>query len=426
VSTQEAERETESNESPSPVATTTPTPEGAEGAPEGDAKVAAAATTDSSAEADATSSESAPAEEAVPAAASDPVPSDATSAPVAVATADAPKPAVAKATPSTTSSTAESASTAGQRIAAQRAAKAAKKAADKARRGEEAEAARIESDEAALAAGTRGSSGPDEVELRAAEVTHFVESHSNAFLRGFAAVAVVAVVALGVNVYLQKRDEAAGWALAHAVAASSARTGAAPETPDGRLRFGDEAMRDREALRRFRKVVSDYPSSDAARYARVAIANYLIGESKFGDAHSQLRAARSGLDGDPRLDAAILEANGLAFLGERKYAEAQQEFDRLARVDRPRNADLADYLLARTAYERGDRNGAKTKLTTLLDRLDDEGANPGVHVEEQARNLLRQIDPSAVPQPAGGGGLDFNSLTPEMIQQLLRAQGGGQ
>jgi len=417
VSTQEAEREIESNESSSPQASHS------EGSPSGSSP-----TEDSSSEAspkDDTTAES-PNETVTPDEQNDvpaesPAPNASPAAPASAAKPSASEGQAASA-PSTTKSDATSA---GQRIAAQRAAKAAKKAADKARRVEDAAAAR-ETDDGAIAESRPVASAPDEVELRAAEVSRYMESHSNRLLQGIAAVAVILAVGIGVQFYLGRRDEKAGWALAHAVAATSARIGAAPETPDGQLRFGTEAMRDREALRRFRKVVAEYPSSSAARYARVAIANFLISEAKYAEAQTELRKAREGLEGDPRLDAAILEANGIAYLGQEKFAEAKQEFERLARVDRPRHVNASDYLLARTAFEHGDRDGAKQKLTALLERLRADDATPEPHVEDQARELLRTIDPSAVPAPAGGGGLDLNSISPEMLQQLLRQQGLGQ
>lgn len=422
----ESETPNESNETPS----TNPTPE-VEGA-----KNEAGA---SDAESTAPSTEATPAPETAEAATAEDSSSEPQEPqePEAATQAEAPTSeaavveAVASTTPavsssrSTTDAAKSAAPSAGQRIAAQKAAKAAKKAVDKAKRAEDAANAASENEgEGELR--PVASSVPDEVELRAAEVSRYVESHSDTFFRAIGALVAAAVIAFGVSFYFDKKEESAGWALAHAVAATSASIGAAPEEPDGKLRFGTEAMRDAEGLRRFRKVVTDHPSSDAARFARVAIASFLIGQSKYADAQAELRKAREGLEGDVRLDAAILEANGLALLGQEKYAEAQTEFERLGRVDRPRNQNASDYLLARTAFQRGDRNGAKERLRAILDRLDDEGAAPAPYVEEQSRELLRQIDPAAVPAPAGGGLSGLDSLPPEILQQLLRAQGLGQ
>lgn len=325
--------------------------------------------------------------------------------------------AKAESTSSSSSSKASAAQvTPGQRIAAQKAAKAAQKAAEKARRAEEAAAASESADAIPDAAVP---SVPDELELRAAEVRGAFEKNTGTLMKVGVAVLAGVVLFAGVSAFMQHRARASGELLLRAVEASRASIGSAEGQSDGRLRFESEAARDRETATRFRKVISEHAGSDAARYAHLGLARLLMGEGKYAEAQAEVRAASERVTDDPGLEALTLEASALAYTGEQKYAEAQRAIDRLAQIDRRRYRDVADYLAARVLFDRGDRNGAKEKLRGLLDRLDDEGATPLDHVEDQARNLMRQIDPSAVPANAP------MQLSPEMLQMLLQQQGLG-
>lgn len=345
---------------------------------------------------------------------------------------DAPKATEAKATDAKATETkaasaaakSDAALSPGQRLAAQKAAKAAKKATDKATRAADA-AAKADEEVAAVGLASRPTpSAPDEVELRAAEVSNLVQKNQGLILRAAALLVVGIAVFGGVRAYLTFREHAAGSVLERAVEASRAEIGEAPEVPDGRPRYATIEARDRATLRLFRKVIAQQPSTEAARYAHLGIASMLLEDEKFDDALRELRAANSGLEDAPGLEAAVTEALGVAYLGKHDYAQATRQFQNLGRIDRRRYRDVADYQLARTLFDRGDRDGAKAKLTALLARLDGENATPAEHAQDQARNLLRQIDPSAVPQPAMP-----NGLTPELLRMLQQQGlnlGGGQ
>lgn len=304
--------------------------------------------------------------------------------------------------------------TPGQRLAAQKAAKAAQKAAEKARRAEES-AASAESEESVPVV----ASVPDELELRAAEVRGVFEKNTNNLMKIGVGVLAGFVIFAGVSAFMQHRARAAGDLLHRAVEATRAPIGSSEGQTDGRLRFATEAARDREAATRYRKVIAEHAGSDAARFAHLGLARLLMAEGKYAEAQTEVRAASQDVADEPAIEALTLEASALAYTGEQKYAEAQRAIDRLGQIDRRRYRDVADYLSARVLFDRGDRNGAKEKLRALLDRLDDEGATPLEHVEDQARNLMRQIDPSAVPAAAP------TQLSPELLQMLLQQQGLG-
>lgn len=337
----------------------------------------------------------------------------------AVAAPTTPEPvaasSVASLARSASSAEASGAKSPGQRLAAQKAAKAAKKAADKSRRVEEAAtAAEIEG---AGMVPTAAPLAPDDVALRAAEVTGLVEKNQSKIMRGITAVAALIAVFGLVQMGLRYRAGSAGELLNVAIAASRAEVGLAPEIPDGRPRYETAAARERNTVRLLRKVTTSYPSSDAARRAHVALGSILLANEKFSDALREFRAAGAGLEDEPGLEAQVLEGVGVAQLGQHKYAEAARSFESLGRLDRRRYRDLADYQLARAAFDRGDRDGAKTNLVALLARLDRPNATPSDHVQDQSRNLLRQIDPSALPAPAAP-----NGLTPEILR-MLQQQG---
>lgn len=314
----------------------------------------------------------------------------------------------------------------GQRIAAQRAAKAAKKAAEKARRKED-EAAKLsaEDEEAAAAALGQAPKGPDEFDIRAEEVGRRMEKVTPVATRTIGLAAAALVVLGAVGYVFKMRDEDAGRLLAEGVEASAAEVGPAPESDDGLLRFATEAERTREALRRYRKVIRMYEHSDAAVQARLAIATQLLEEGKFREAKQELDAARRDLDTDqPEREVLFLELAVLARFGLNEHAAAQADIDRIGRTRGGTYRPLADYLSARSLYERGQRDQAKQRLVALVRSFDGADAPVAPHVRDQARALLAAIDPSAVPAAPRAALEGLEGLPPEILQQLQQLGGG--
>lgn len=327
--------------------------------------------------------------------------------------------------------------TPGQRLAAQKAAKASKKQAEKLTRKEQAEAERAANE--ILTARPAGE--PDEADLRVAETRTFVASHSKHLVYLGAAVVAVFLAWVGFEQYSAHKDAAAGRLLYQATEAARAEIREEPVENDRsrRLTFRSTASRDREALRRFRKVVSEASSSDAAVRARLGIASILVSQGKLTEAKRELSAAAELRGDDPGLGAQAIEGLGVIALEQRQWDEAKQRFEELRALDGNRYQHVANYLTARTLYAQGRANEAKPKLRALLDALEEADAPRLPYVQTQAELLLQQIDPSTArpsSRPSlnlGGGGLNLDALEggqlpPELLEQLrrqLQQQGGG-
>lgn len=323
--------------------------------------------------------------------------------------------------------------TPGQRLAAQKAEKAAKKSQQKLTRKEEAEAAKAASEILT----TRPAGEPDEAELRVAETRSYVASHSKQVVYAAVAIAAAFFAWFAFEQYSERQEVAAGRLLYQATEAARAEIREEPAAGETsrKLTFRSLAARDREALRRFRKVVSEAPSSDAAVRARLGIASILVAQDKLTEAKRELEAAAELRGDDPGLGAQAIEGLGVIALEQRQWSQAKQRFEELRALDGNRYQHVASYLAARTLFAQGRPNEAKPKLRALLDALEEADAPRLPYVQTQAELLLQQIDPStARPRPAGlgGGGLDLSSLEggnipPELLEQLqrqLQQQGG--
>jgi hypothetical protein len=324
--------------------------------------------------------------------------------------------------------------TPGQRVAAQMAAKAAAKAAEKARRAE-AQATQTAADEQAAVETIEAPAGPDEVELRAAEVGRLVEQ-SRPVLQRAALGALVVFVVAGAVLYVRGRIEvAAGKALMRGTEALSAEVGPAPEVPDGKPHFATEAARTAAARAQFQRILDEktlgsfhlWASTRAGLGARVALAQLDVNEGKYAEALERLRAVRAEVGEDTALEAQVLELIILCRFGLDKHGEAQSDLERLARIDRARYEPTAKYLTARSLFEREQLEPAKAILVPLVQALEGEDAPALPYLGQQARALLQRIDPSAAPRaaaPAGGGLQGLEGLPPELLEQLRRQLGG--
>ncbi|MFO0693401.1 MAG: tetratricopeptide repeat protein [Polyangiales bacterium] len=364
-------------------------------------------TTDAAAEATPSSAEPTP--EAAPTGAAE-APEAVAEAPASAAPASA-----APTTPATAAKPSEKDMTPGQRLAAQKAAKAAQKAATRGREAELVEQKAIETaEETTKVART------------------WVEQHYK--LIGGILAGAVAVVALGAGVkwFFTRDDYAAGgllWKATEAATAEirTAEPGATENPDDNSLRFATPAARDREALSRYQRVESSHPSAPATLFARLGHAATLLGQEKIAEARAEYERVASAEDVAPFLEAQALEGLGVTYFEQRDFAKAKQKFEALRSLDHNRYQNVADYHLARVLHAEGQDDQAKQKLQGLLERLGEDDAPDLAYVQQQAELLLQDIDPSSAPRSSGGG-IDLNSLPPEVLQQLLQRgmQGGGQ
>jgi tetratricopeptide (TPR) repeat protein len=114
----------------------------------------------------------------------------------------------------------------------------------------------------------------------------YAEHHTRGLLMGLGALAVAALVGLGIWAWLQHRGRQANEALAEAMEIYEAPidpVAAKPDDPDAPS-FAGEAERRARAKARFAEVVDDHPWSDAADIAGLFLADIAIAEGDAGRA----------------------------------------------------------------------------------------------------------------------------------------------
>lgn len=340
--------------------------------------------------------------------------------------------------------------TAGARLAAAKAAKAARKAA---KRGKEKKAA-------------------DPIaQMRESALAHKVEKAGSWAKDNhtvvWAAVAVLVVVLggwVGWHFYSGQQAQAAAALLEDAVEIADAQIVAeedegdehedtsanesASHDDDEPPTFPTQQARAEAAVEAYRRVLTQYPSSAAASWARLGEARALFELGRYGDARESYdRAVHEG-GAETAVVLRALEGKAFTFEAEEHWDQALEVYQELARVDDGRFDPIAKYHTARMYLAKGDRDRATETLRGLVDSLreaeDDEDAQDFQYVLAQAQTRLRELDPSAVPAPAtndspfgglgalgGGGGDNGGQLTDEQIQELIRRfqqqqqQGGG-
>ncbi len=196
--------------------------------------------------------------------------------------------------------------------------------------------------------------------------------------------------------------------------------------------FPTEQARAEAALEAYRRVLSQYPDSTAAPWARLGEARALFELDHNDEARTAYEQAITEGGADSAVVWRALEGKGFTFEAEEHWDQALGVYQELARVDDARFEPVASYHMARMYLAKNDRERATETLRGVVDHLreaeDDEHAQDFQYVLAQAQTRLRELDPSAVPapppglgdQPFGGGGGGADQLTPEQLQELIR------
>ncbi|MCZ7678798.1 MAG: tetratricopeptide repeat protein [Sandaracinaceae bacterium] len=169
--------------------------------------------------------------------------------------------------------------------------------------------------------------------------------------------------------------------------------------------FASEQERADAALAAFRRVLTDYPSSDAARWARLGEARVLFERGEHEEAREAYDRAADEGGSDPAVVWRALEGKAFTLEAAEQWAEALAVYEELARIDGGRFEPVAKYHIARMYLAQGDRSRATDTLRTLVESLreaeEDEDAQDFEYVLAQAQTRLRELDPSAAPPPRG-------------------------
>jgi len=214
------------------------------------------------------------------------------------------------------------------------------------------------------------------------------------------------------------------------ISASSSSTKPEDETPDDPTPVFKSADERRDtALASYRKVTSTYPGSGAAILARLGEAGVLLDKRNWDGA----LAAYRDVKGSPlaKVDAAVrgaaIEGTGLALEGKGETDEALKAFKDLEGTNVSGQKELGLYHQARILFAKNDLDKAKELLKSAKEGIkkasSSSSAGPGethpfMFLESQVDDLLRRIDPSAVPPPSPPGGGGNKSMSAEDLQRL--------
>jgi hypothetical protein len=181
------------------------------------------------------------------------------------------------------------------------------------------------------------------------------------------------------------------------------------------------------ALASYRKVTSSYAGSGAAILARLGEAGVLLDKRDWDGALAAYREVKGSplANVDASVRGAALEGIGLALEGKGNTDEALKAFHELENSGAAGPKELGLYHQARILFAKGDTDKAKELLKTAKDRIKSQGgassagaaageSHPYRFLETQVDDLLKRIDPSAVPPPSPAGG----GMSPEDLQRF--------
>ncbi|MCC6874668.1 MAG: tetratricopeptide repeat protein, partial [Sandaracinaceae bacterium] len=325
--------------------------------------------------------------------------------------------------------------TAGARLAAAKAAKAARKAA---KRG------KVVKEEDPLERAKASAVGQ-----RASAAGQWAKENRNIVLGAVLALLLGLAGFLGYDAYQSSQASAAAALLTEAIEISEATIRAEGEDApagqsddDDERTYPTEEARTRAALEAFRRVTADYPTSEAAAWARLGEGRSHAALGQNDEARQAFEQAIAAGGSQPQIAFEALEGIGFSYEAEEGWDQAQTRYEEMRSLADGAYAPMARYHLARILLAKGERDRALEAFRTLVEELreaegEDEEGEPRTgpshpYVLAQAEIRLRELDPSSAPSaPSFGGGAGLpggESLTPEqieMIRQIMQKQGGG-
>jgi tetratricopeptide (TPR) repeat protein len=201
-----------------------------------------------------------------------------------------------------------------------------------------------------------------------------------------------------------------------------------PDDPTPVFKSADE-RRD-TALASYRKVTSSYPGSGAAILARLGEAGVLLDKRNWEGALVAYRDVKASplAAVDASVRGAALEGIGHALEGKGDTDGALKSFHELEGTNVAGQKELGMYHQARILFAKGDTEKAKELLKSARERIKGHSSgssSPGAaeshpfgFLESQVDDLLRRIDPTAVPSTPPPGAAGSKSMSPEDMQRL--------
>jgi tetratricopeptide (TPR) repeat protein len=317
--------------------------------------------------------------------------------------------------------------TPGQRLAAKKALKAQHKRElkDEIKRKEEEEREKEREEAERLIAPPPQAALPDEVQQAAGTFTHFLQEHRAGILGSVAAVIALGLGGIWLKSYLRSGSAEQTGLLAAAIEVAQAPID--PQDTDGKTEDGEPVFKTREdraqkAAEAFATAIKDRPDSIAASWGRLAEASIELSLAHPDKALALYQQVYDKNKGEPELNMRSLEGLGIALEASGKTDEASKRFEELKGLDK----DLGEYHLARLKLAKGDRDGAKTLLKGLYDRLSDrsEGAPPSRYLRGEVETRLAELDSTLVDKGESGGTQTFSPEDIQRLMEQMRQQGG--
>jgi tetratricopeptide (TPR) repeat protein len=317
--------------------------------------------------------------------------------------------------------------TPGQRLAAKKAQKAQDKREfkDELKR-KEAEAREKELEEAnRLIAPQAQPALPDEVQKVAGTFSDFMHENRARILTAVVGVLAIALTAIFARDYMSRGSAEQANLLASALELSSAPIDAEDtdgKTDDGKPVFKTREDRAKKASEAFQAAVKNSPDSLGASWGRLGAASIELTNGHAEQAIPLYQAVYDKHRSDAVLGGRALEGLALSLEASGKSAEAQKRFEELKSLDK----DASEYHLARLKLAAGDREGAKTLLKGLYDRLSDppEGSLPSRYLKGEVEVRLSELDSSLVDKGSSGGEQQFSQEELQRLIEQLQRKGG--
>ncbi|WP_437492746.1 hypothetical protein WME75_18760 [Sorangium sp. So ce1014] len=246
--------------------------------------------------------------------------------------------------------------------------------------------------------------------------------------------ALAALVATGgVLFYLsraEKKDAVSSSALVAAVAADRGRVVAEDTRSeeekelDATRTFKTAEERSDTALAAYNKVIDEHGGTGAAILAKLGQAGVLLDKKDYAHALDAYSAVVSSplAGADPDVKGRAIEGIAFAREGKGDLDGALASFKELEAIDMRGYKELALYHQARIQLAKGDSDKAKELLKSAHEKLQAPSAEGRSFqfLEAVVEEMLRKIDPAAVPPRAAFGGPKGQTMTPEEIEQLIR------
>lgn len=303
-------------------------------------------------------------------------------------------------------------------------------------------AARLAARRAAKAAAKASKKGtapivPEGVAEGVSAASAFYEKHSRMLWAGVALSVVLGIGVLSIMAQLSKSAGEAAALLGAGVKTAQAMVVAEGETPpeDVTETYPTAEDRAQKALDNYRSVVSKFPDSKAATYARLGEAVASLELGKAAEAEKAFKSALAeGRKGDDfLLQWRALEGIGFALEAQDKHAEAVQRFEELAGLRGGALRPAGDYHRARMLVALGKKEEAATLLESMIKDERERAPEAGVRFEstvaaaEALLNALAtelgkpKLEPSLKSQamPPGPGG-PAQGLSPELLEALRK------